>query len=127
MFGKITVQAVNPQRIDLMKAYLAAGWVIVCGTAVTTLMTENSFFLESGLAVRPPKGFQREGTGHAWVLTGYRTVDSHEKTAYQGRFTAINSWGTDVFQKSPFGPGTVSLPFGFVYSEGFEAYAIRLT
>jgi len=123
-WGHLEWKALDPRRIDQLKAYLAAGWVIVVATSCSSPV-RSRFFMRTGMALRPPPGMPREPGGHAWVLTGYRHVDSHDRTRYQGRFTGLNSWGTGFAPDAPFGPGSVSLPFGFIYSECFEAYACR--
>jgi hypothetical protein len=38
---------------------------------------------------------------------------------------ALHSWGAARTRLSPYGPGTISLPFSFVALEGIEAVAVR--
>jgi hypothetical protein len=120
---------VDVDDISTIKALLAAGWAVVVTTRITdgfvlrytTCPAINVF----GLPLKPPPTDIAD-EAHAWCLVGYDHVDGSDRWKYQGRFVAINSWGKNSLgSDSPYGPGTISLPFSFVASEGIEAIAIR--
>lgn len=128
-FGRPITKPIDVHDIATIKTFLAAGWAVVVTTRIT-----NGFVLRYttcpainvfGLPLKPPPTDVAD-EAHSWCLVGYEHVDGSDRWKYQGRFAAINSWGKEILgSKSPYGPGTVSLPFSFVASEGIEAVAIR--
>ncbi len=124
-YGPAWIRKLDVHKIPELKAHLAAGWVLVVGTALTREAMQSNALRRYGYPLRPLPGQNRIG-GHAWTVVGYEHVDGNQQWKYQGRFIALNSWGRSEPSDPVLGPGLVSLPFSFVYSEGSEAYAIRL-
>ena len=113
--------------IASLKAHLAGGWVVVVSTRVTKGVMEqlrDPFICSHGVPMAPLPGDPPEGA-HAWCLVGYDHVDGATNWKYQGRFLALNSWGPRFAHLSPYGPGTLTLPFSLVAFEGIEAVALR--
>ncbi len=125
-YGSPTVRDLSVRDIPRLKAHLAAGWVVVITTYLPEETYRSNAFREFGEPLRPLPGQQRRTSGHAWALVGYEHVDGNQQWKYQGRFIALNSWGPGFPDRPRLRPGLVSLPFSFVYSEGIEAYALRL-
>jgi hypothetical protein len=109
--------------IGLMKTLLAAGWVLLLGTAIHDDF-QRPGPMALGLPLLPLVGARRVAA-HAWCVFGYDHTDGALNWKYQGRFIALNSWGPSAHLDSPYGPGTISLPFSYVWQHGIEAYAIR--
>lgn len=125
-YGPPRIRKLGVYDIPRLKAHLAAGWVVV----VTTYLPEETFHSNAlqvlGAPLRPLPGMQRRSSGHAWTLVGYDHVDGNQQWKYQGCFVALNSWGMGFPSRPLIGRGLVALPFSFVFSEGIEAYALRL-
>jgi len=123
--GIPTVRSLAPKDIPLMKAHLAAGWVVI----ITTSLTEEfggpgRYYF--GLPIAPLIGQRRLDSGHAWLLVGCDPVDGNSQWKCQGRFLALNSWGRRWPLALPLGHGLCSIPFGMLLTEGLEACALRL-
>lgn len=84
----------------------------------------NAVAMTYGVPLLPLPGTEPDGA-HAWCVVGYDHVDGALNWKYQGRFVALNSWGSECHRLSPHGAGTLSLPFAFVFQEGFDAFAVR--
>ncbi|MBK8251562.1 MAG: C1 family peptidase [Polyangiaceae bacterium] len=88
--GRYTVSAIeklqsNPPNLDEMSAVLAGGDAIWVSFWVDSDAWTNSALLQGAVL---PHYEQRESTGHAVLLAGYRWVGS------QKQFLIHNSWGT---------------------------------
>ena len=121
------VQKLEVTEIGTIKSYLAAGWCVVVTTRISEgfdAQLRDSFCGQHGLPMLPIWGGPAVGA-YAWCLVGYDHVDRDPSLNYQGRFVALHSWGAARTRLSPYGPGTISLPFSFVALEGIEAVAVR--
>jgi hypothetical protein len=122
--GAPIVRPLATNDIALIKAHLAAGWVVVISTTLTDSMI-GSGFNDMGLPLTPIVGERRKPEGHAWLLVGYDHVDGNPNWKYQGRFLALNSWGHSFPKKPLLGQGVCALPFATLLTEGIEAFALR--
>lgn len=125
-FGPTHIRKIkDPGDIALIKAHLAAGWVVIVTTSITEDLYHGNGFNKFGLPLSTLIGQKHLG-GHAWLLVGYDHVDGNSSWKYQGRFLTLNSWG-DGWPEKPSGfQGSCTLPFGMLLTEGLEAYALRL-
>jgi hypothetical protein len=126
LYGTPQVRELDCTDVSLIKAYLAAGWVVVATTMLTAEFCGHGF-REYGLPLCPLKGQEHLPSGHAWLLTGYEHADGNFNWKYQGRFLALNSWGRGFPRKPGLGAGVCSLPFAMFLTEGLEAFALRFT
>ena len=115
---------IPPTSISRIKAFLAAGWVVVVSTSVTDVMYTSRALNDVGLPLVPLPG-QNRLVGHAWLLVGYDTVDGNNQWKYQGHFLALNSWGVSWPHNPLIRPGICALPFAMVAGEGIDAWAMR--
>lgn len=123
-YGRVAVKKLDLQEISVIKAYLAAGWVVV----VTTMLTEEFLghgLMEYGLPLAPLKGQEHLPGGHAWLLVGYEHSDGNAQWKYQGRFLALNSWGNRFPRQPAMGEGICSFPFAMLLTEGLEGFALK--
>ena len=111
--------------IPSIKAHLAAGWVVVVGTAVPDEVLRSPGLRHYDAMVCPTYGSPRQPGGHAWCLVGYDHVDGNQQWKYQGRFFALNTWGPNAPVRGTFGKGIGTMPFAFLLTEGLEAFAVR--
>lgn len=123
-FPRPEIVDVCPDDISGLKARLAAGWVLLLATRVTDAFQANPVAMTYGAPLLPLPG-STPTDAHAWCVVGYDHVDGALNWKYQGRFVALNSWGRQAHRLSPHGAGTLSLPFAFVFQEGFAAFAVR--
>ena len=117
----------DPKDVSTIKTYLAAGWVVVVTTRVTEGLRQqfhDPAIFNTGLPLCPLPG-DLPNAAHAWCLVGYDHVDGATQWKYQGRFVALNSWGQSFGADAIHGPGTLTIPFAFLLTEGIEAFAIR--
>jgi hypothetical protein len=122
-FGIPECIRVPPDDIAMMKTLLAAGWVMLLATTVDEHFQRDAP-MALGLPLLPLPGARRIG-GHAWCVLGYEHTDGALNWKYQGHFVALNSWGLLAHHESPYGPGTISLPFSYVWQHALEAFALR--
>ena len=124
-FGLPAVRKLEPSEIAQIKTLLAAGWIVVVTTSLTKEFLGRGFN-RYGLPLTPLVGQTRETMGHAWLLVGYDHVDGQRQWKYQGRFIALNSWGSGWPTNPIRGAGLCHIPFAMLLSEGIEAYALRM-
>ncbi len=124
-FGLPVIRKVAPTEIAQIKALLAAGWLVVVTTSLTQEFMGRGL-RRYGLPLSPLIGQTRSKWGHAWLLVGYDHVDGQSQWKYQGRFIALNSWGSGWPAVPTRCAGLCHLPFAMFLSEGIEAYALRL-
>lgn len=122
--GPIRSVKLRPDDISTIKAYLAAGWLVLVSSSLTYEMIGDGF-QKYGMPLTPLKGQKRLKEGHAWLLVGYEHSDGNLQWKYQGRFLALNSWGDGFPELPALGRGICALPFAVLLTEGIEAYAIR--
>ena len=123
-FGRVLCERIEPDNIAEMKKFLAAGWILTASTSYVKSMSGSSLNT-LGLPLAPFIGEHREKQGHAWTIVGYDHVDGNKQWKYQGRFLAMNSWGTQFPRTPVMGKGLVSLPFGLFLTEGVSVVALK--
>ncbi len=125
--GLPVIRHLQANDVATMKSLLSAGWIILATTRITDGVRRqllDPFIWNHGFLMTPLPGEVPEAA-HTWCIVGYEHVDNDTTWRYQGRFVALGAWGASFASAAPHGPGTLTLPFAFMLTEGIEAYAIR--
>jgi hypothetical protein len=114
--------AVEEKSVCAYKAQLAKAWPIT-----VAIPTYDSWFLNSEVKrsgrITMRIGDEAEAEGHALVIVGYQ--DSTDSPG-GGYFIVRNSWGVAWAHESPYRPGYGTIPYEYIATEAWEAYAITL-